>query len=706
MPRMPAGPPPTADQDAQLALLSEVARIATADLELRPMLQRVTDLLHQRLRWEFVSLATLDFERGEIVCEALSTKMKTPLEVGQRWPLGSGVVGAVANSGSSRSLADVRESDTYMGVNPGTLSELCVPIRHRGRVVAVLNVESTRIAAFDGQQAFAETVAEQVAGPIAGAHHYEELKQRAAFTEVMAEVSRIALDPAPLDELLHRIVEYIAGAFAMPVAAIYLLDEDGTRFIREVHHGVAAKPLPEDKWSTAHGVAGRCVRLGRAVLVADVAQDPDYIPAGDGVRTEFVVPIRYRHQMLGVLNLEATRHDAFPPFAQRAFVGIADQIAGAIYGARARDQQREHALLMELLSDLSRLATRDSPLPEVLRGITEHLAEHFGVAAASILLLDDGGTHFSVESMSGELKLGSPTGGAWPISVGVCGRAARTGMPQLAHPGTDPDYVPGHPAIQSEYVTPIKIGNRVIGVLNLESFGRGTFTEQVCIVLDAVADQLAGAINMALLNRRLHETNRMVEQRTTELGTVNQKLAQANLELRRLSMHDPLTDIPNRRRFDDVLRHEWRWGARTHKPIAVLLMDLDHFKALNDTHGHPYGDDCLRKSGRAFAGALTRAADFVARYGGEEFGVILPDCDVETACRQAEALRLAVLALNLRHDGAASGRLTLSVGVAVAIPDLDEPPAAIVARADAALYAAKAAGRDRVEVAPDPVRAG
>jgi diguanylate cyclase (GGDEF)-like protein len=193
----------------------------------------------------------------------------------------------------------------------------------------------------------------------------------------------------------------------------------------------------------------------------------------------------------------------------------------------------------------------------------------------------------------------------------------------------------------------------------------------------------------------------MVEQRTTELGTVNQKLAQANLELRRLSMHDPLTDIPNRRRFDDVLRHEWRWGARTRKPIAVLLMDLDHFKSLNDTHGHPYGDDCLRKSGRAFAGALTRAADFVARYGGEEFGAILPDCDVETACRQAEALRLAVLALNIRNDGAASGRLTLSVGVAVAIPDLDEPPAAIVARADAALYAAKAGGRDRVEVAAE-----
>jgi diguanylate cyclase (GGDEF)-like protein len=401
-----------------------------------------------------------------------------------------------------------------------------------------------------------------------------------------------------------------------------------------------------------------------------------------------------------VLNLESTRLDAFPPFAQRAFVGIADQIAGAIYGARARDQQREHALLMELLSDLSRLATRDALLPEVLRGITEHLAEHFGVAAASILLLDDDGEHFNIESMSGELKLSSPTNGRWPVTVGVCGRAARTGQPQLAYAGADADYVPGHPSIQSEYVTPIKLGNRVLGVLNLESFGRATFTEQVCIVLDAIADQLAGAINMALLNRRLQDTNRMVEQRTNELGTVNQKLAQANLELRRLSMHDPLTDIPNRRRFDEVLRHEWRWGARTHKPIAVLLMDLDHFKALNDTHGHPYGDDCLRKAGRAFTGALTRAADFVARYGGEEFGVILPDSDLESARRQAEALRAAIAALNLRHDGAATGRLTLSIGVAVAVPDLDAPPAGILARADAALYAAKAGGRDRVELAP------
>ena len=343
---MPACPKPLAAHDAQLALLSEVARIATADLELRPMLQRVTDLLHQRLGWEFVSLATLDFERGEISCEALSTTMRTALEVGQRWPLGTGVVGAVATSGNTRSYADVRQSDTYVGVNPGTMSELCVPVRHRGRVVAVLNLESRRIGAFDGQQGFVETVAEQVAGPIAGAHLYEEMRQRAAFTEVMAEVSRIALDPAPLDELLHRIVEYIADSFAMPVAAIYMLDDDGTRFVREVHHGSAAKPLPEEKWSVAHGVAGRCVRLGRPVLVADVTADPDYIPAGDGVRCEFVVPIRYRQQQLGVLNLEATRLDAFPPFAQRAFVGVADQIAGAIYGARAREQQREHAQLM------------------------------------------------------------------------------------------------------------------------------------------------------------------------------------------------------------------------------------------------------------------------------------------------------------------------------------------------------------------------
>jgi diguanylate cyclase (GGDEF)-like protein len=700
MPPRPARPvaQPPVGAEHQLALLNEVARIATADLELRPMLQRITDLLHERCGWEVVACVSLDIEQQQVVCEALSASVTVPLAVGHTGPLGSGIVGTVAQSGEPRHATDVREAPTYLGLVPGTLSELCVPIKHRGRVVALLNLESPRLGAFDGQLAFVETVAEQISGNIANARIHAELRQRAAFTEVMAEVSRVALEPAPLDALLRRIVDYIAEAFAMPVASIILLDDDGARFVREVHGGSAAIPLPNPSWSIAEGIAGRSVRLGRPVLVTDVAQDPDYIEAGLGVRSEFVVPISYRERVLGVLNLESTQVDGFPTFAQRAFVGIADQIAGAIYGARLREQQREHAALMELLSDVSRFATRDAPLQDNLRDVSEYLAREFEVAVASVLLLDESGQNFVIETMAGEVRLGSPTGGEWPITVGVCGRAARSGVPQLAYAGEDRDYVPGHPQIAAEYVTPIKVGMRVLGVLNLESFHRHTFSESVCLVLDAVADQIAGAVNMALLNRRLTETNRMVEQRTTELAAVNQKLAQVNLELRRLSLHDPLTDIANRRRFDEVLRHEWRWGARTGRPLAVLLVDLDHFKPLNDTHGHPYGDECLRKVGRAMSGALVRAADFVARYGGEEFALVLPDTDRAAALAVAEALRAAVAALAIRNDGAPNGRLTLSVGVAIAVPRLEDRASELVEMADAALYAAKNGGRDQVQV--------
>jgi len=701
---MPFGPAPHAAPTTraagdQLALLNEVARIATTDLELRPMLQRITDLLHERCGWEVVACVSLDNEQRSVVCEALSASVPVPLVAGHSWPLGSGIVGTAAMSGETRHAADVRQAKTYLGVVPGTLSELCVPIKHRDRVVALLNLESPRLGAFDGQLAFVETVAEQIAGNIANARIHAELRQRAAFTEVMAELSRVALEPAPLDELLRRIVDYIAKAFDMPVASIIMLDEDGARFVREVHGGSVAIAPPQASWSVAEGISGRCVRLGRPVLVTDVSADPDYISAGPGVRSEFVVPISYRDRILGVLNLESMQLDGFPSFAQRAFIGIADQIAGAIYGARLREQQREHAALMELLSDVSRFATRDASLQENLRDVSEYLAREFEVAVASVLLLDESGQHFTIETMAGDVRLGSPTGGVWPVTVGVCGRCVRSGAAQLAYAGEDRDYVPGHPTIAAEYVTPIKVGSRVLGVLNLESFNRGTFTESVCMVLDAVADQIAGAVNMALLNRRLTETNRIVEQRTTELASVNQKLAQVNLELRRLSLHDPLTDIPNRRRFDEVLRHEWRWGARTQRPLAVLLIDLDHFKALNDTHGHPFGDECLRKVGRALSSALTRAADFVARYGGEEFAVVLPDTDRKAAVATAEALRMAISELAIRNDGAPSGRLSLSVGVAIVVPRLEDRIGEAVEMADAALYAAKNGGRDQVQVA-------
>lgn len=182
---------------AQLELLNEVARIATLDLEFRPMLQRITDKLAAKLDCEFVALVTVHGKR--FLCEALTSRVETAVYVGYGRELGSGVVGAVAETGEPIVLHDVRELPSYVETLPGACSEICVPVKHHGAIVAVLNLESTRPAAFRGHELLIATVADQIAGAIASAQMMARLEEKTkALEEANAHLANAI-------ETLHRI---------------------------------------------------------------------------------------------------------------------------------------------------------------------------------------------------------------------------------------------------------------------------------------------------------------------------------------------------------------------------------------------------------------------------------------------------------------------------------------------------------------------
>ena len=174
------------------------------------------------------------------------------------------------------------------------------------------------------------------------------------------------------------------------------------------------------------------------------------------------------------------------------------------------------------------------------------------------------------------------------------------------------------------------------------------------------------------------------------------RLQQANVALQRLSLVDAVTDVANRRQFDRALADEWARAIRAGTSIALVLVDVDHFKPYNDRYGHPAGDDCLRRIAAVLGRTLLRAGDVVARYGGEEFGAILPLPDADAATAVAERMRKSVEALAMPHGAVPRGVVTISGGVASSRPEMDSDPLDLVARADAALYEAKAAGRNRI----------
>ncbi|HQQ69696.1 MAG TPA: diguanylate cyclase [Alicycliphilus sp.] len=175
--------------------------------------------------------------------------------------------------------------------------------------------------------------------------------------------------------------------------------------------------------------------------------------------------------------------------------------------------------------------------------------------------------------------------------------------------------------------------------------------------------------------------------------------------LRHLAFVDGITGIANRRLFDEALQREWRDCLRKGAPLALLMFDIDHFKAYNDLYGHQRGDACIKAVAAVLSAGLGRAHDLAARYGGEEFVCLLPDCGARDALAKAQELCQAVRALGLVHRGSpVAPVVTLSAGVACLVPDEHSSPETLLARADASLYRAKFCGRDRVDSDLDILR--
>ncbi|MGB6538681.1 MAG: diguanylate cyclase [Xanthobacteraceae bacterium] len=187
-----------------------------------------------------------------------------------------------------------------------------------------------------------------------------------------------------------------------------------------------------------------------------------------------------------------------------------------------------------------------------------------------------------------------------------------------------------------------------------------------------------------------------------KLATREEELRIANEHLEELASLDGLTGLANRRGFDRELERAWRCAIEFHQPLALMMIDIDHFKLYNDRYGHVAGDTCLRAVGETLSLVTLEEAVLVARYGGEEFALLLPGLDLQRAAALAEEARKSIEDLLITNAEASSGYVTISLGVEAIIPDGEGPPSALVEAADQALYAAKRNGRNTV-VASAPV---
>ncbi|MEM9153603.1 MAG: diguanylate cyclase [Cyanobacteria bacterium P01_F01_bin.33] len=234
-----------------------------------------------------------------------------------------------------------------------------------------------------------------------------------------------------------------------------------------------------------------------------------------------------------------------------------------------------------------------------------------------------------------------------------------------------------------ELVSEEDIGHQTIQELGILA---GTFSH--------MAQQLRLAFNT--MNTANAELERRVADRTRELELANQ-------ELQRFVSIDGLTQVANRRRFDEYLQQSWRQHIREQQSLSLILCDVDYFKLYNDTYGHQAGDECLKQIAAVMRATICRPIDLVARYGGEEFAVVLPQTDLDGASQVAEKIRQQVKQLDILHASSGiSPVVTISLGVSACSPAQHSLSEALLTAADRALYRSKTKGRDRVTAIPCP----
>lgn len=321
-----------------------------------------------------------------------------------------------------------------------------------------------------------------------------------------------------------------------------------------------------------------------------------------------------------------------------------------------------HAIACRLQEGLQ----QDRLAQEAIRVLEEQLGYRYG----AVLLIDESGERlvpFALSAQGGgaefiERDKSYVASRDVRVGKGITGWVAEHGESVLLDEvASDPRYFAIRPDIRSELCVPMKVGEKVIGVVNTESPAAGAYGDEDRQLLEIVATQIGFAIAM-----------------------------------QRLNGIDALTGAANRREFDERLPRELRRRARENAPLSLLLMDIDCFKEFNDGYGHQEGDRFLREFVSIVSRELRRAGDLVARYGGEEFAVILPATGEGDARRLAELIRLRVVEAAIPHaHSPVAAHLTVSIGVASAT-SRNDTSFDLVARADDALYRAKRAGRNRV----------
>ena len=436
-----------------------------------------------------------------------------------------------------------------------------------------------------------------------------------------------------------------------PLAAPQLLTDLAASWTEAVSLAAAGDRAGASVLLAQHGTAGTVAALGEAIERTLAEADGRLRVHEERIRfgSLLVLVLQVGGGLLALLGLI---------FAFRSSVTEADGRAAAVLAA---DTAREQVARLFEMADVLQSAGDHADVNAVLKATAGELLPGF----AGALYIFNNSRDRLVLSTSWARPEGEPLDET--ISPVGCW-ALKRGKLQLNRPDGSKLCCAHHSGPETVLEIPMIARGEIVGLLQL--FASGAEAEARLERVANLGSALADGMSLALANMALRE------------------------KLRNQALRDPLTGLYNRRYMEDSLQRFVRLAERENREISLLMIDLDHFKRLNDQHGHAFGDQVLRDSALTLLSGL-RETDIVCRFGGEELVVILPDCTLERAADKAEALRLAIQELG----GTRGADISASFGVAC-VPHTSQSVSDLLAAADAALYRAKQNGRNQVATAP------
>ena len=494
----------------------------------------------------------------------------------------------------------------------------------------------------------------------------ERARKRAKEMETLRDAGLVVASTLKVNEAIENILEQLQRVVTYDSACVQLLNEDfleivGGRGWPDPDIVIGIKfPIPGDNPNSI------VVESRQPYIISDTSQTYPFFEHSvhNYIRSWLGVPLIVHDQVIGMLAVDSLKVGYFTQEHARLVSAFANQVAVAIVNARLFEETQNKAKELSFLYNVVTTAMTSVHLDETLESTMQALQDTLEADNIAILLIETETNKLVICA-----HLGFPDGPKLmrrDIGVGIPGWVVETEQPVLlSDVRGDERYYGCDSDVLSELCVPLRVGDKVIGAINLESRRLAAFNEEDLHLLTILASHLAIIIE----NARLFE------------------------QVQHLATMDELTGINNRRNLFELGRRELERARRYGHPLSVIMLDIDHFKQVNDTYGHAVGDEVLYVLAQRCQDNI-REIDHIGRYGGEEFSIILPETTLDEALTFAERIR-AYIQNTLVPTTHGDLSITISLGVAELPSDITNL-AALLDLADTALYAAKQAGRNSV----------